>query len=49
MKTEVTGLLREGGKVTGVRYQGAEGPGELRAELTWRATADGRSPGTRLD
>lgn len=40
MKTEVTGLLREGGKVTGVRYQGAEGPGELRAELT--VACDGR-------
>jgi 2-polyprenyl-6-methoxyphenol hydroxylase-like FAD-dependent oxidoreductase len=34
MKTEATGLLREGGKVTGVRYDGPEGPGELRAELT---------------
>jgi 2-polyprenyl-6-methoxyphenol hydroxylase-like FAD-dependent oxidoreductase len=40
MKTEVTGLLREGGKVTGVRYQGLEGPGELRAELT--VACDGR-------
>ena len=40
MKTEVTGLLREGGKVTGVRYQGPEGPGELRAELT--VACDGR-------
>jgi 2-polyprenyl-6-methoxyphenol hydroxylase-like FAD-dependent oxidoreductase len=40
MKTEVTGLLREGGKVTGVRYQGSEGPGELRAELT--VACDGR-------
>jgi 2-polyprenyl-6-methoxyphenol hydroxylase-like FAD-dependent oxidoreductase len=40
MKTEVTGLLREGGTVTGVRYQGLEGPGELRAELT--VACDGR-------
>jgi 2-polyprenyl-6-methoxyphenol hydroxylase-like FAD-dependent oxidoreductase len=40
MKTEVTGLLWEGGKVTGVRYQGSEGPGELRAELT--VACDGR-------
>ena len=40
MKTEVTGLLREGGKVTGVRCQGPEGLGELRAELT--VACDGR-------
>ncbi|WCS20643.1 FAD-dependent oxidoreductase [Mycobacterium marinum] len=40
MNTEVTGLLQEGGRVTGVRYQGAEGPGELRAELT--VACDGR-------
>ncbi|OMC46975.1 monooxygenase [Mycobacterium sp. IS-2888] len=40
MKTEVTGLLREGGKVTGVRYEGPEGPVELRAELT--VACDGR-------
>ncbi|HEY1440825.1 MAG TPA: FAD-dependent oxidoreductase, partial [Mycobacterium sp.] len=40
MKTEVTGLLREGGKVTGVRYEGPEGPGELGAELT--VACDGR-------
>jgi 2-polyprenyl-6-methoxyphenol hydroxylase-like FAD-dependent oxidoreductase len=40
MKTEVTGLLREGGKVTGVRYQGPDGPAELRAELT--VACDGR-------
>jgi 2-polyprenyl-6-methoxyphenol hydroxylase-like FAD-dependent oxidoreductase len=40
MKTEATGLLRDGGRVTGVRYQGAEGPGELRAELT--VACDGR-------
>jgi 2-polyprenyl-6-methoxyphenol hydroxylase-like FAD-dependent oxidoreductase len=40
MKTEATGLLREGSRVTGVRYQGPEGPGELRAELT--VGCDGR-------
>src|SRR6201993_880770 len=40
MKTEATGLLREGGGVTGVRYQGPDGPGELRAELT--VACDGR-------
>ena len=40
MKAEVTGLLREGGRVTGVRYQGPDGPGELRAELT--VACDGR-------
>jgi 2-polyprenyl-6-methoxyphenol hydroxylase-like FAD-dependent oxidoreductase len=41
MKTEATGLLREGNRITGVRYQGPEGPGELRAELT--VACDGRS------
>jgi 2-polyprenyl-6-methoxyphenol hydroxylase-like FAD-dependent oxidoreductase len=41
MKTEATGLLREGSRVTGVRYQGPEGPGELQAELT--VACDGRS------
>ena len=41
MKTEATGQLREGGRITGVRYQGPEGPGELRAELT--VGCDGRS------
>jgi 2-polyprenyl-6-methoxyphenol hydroxylase-like FAD-dependent oxidoreductase len=40
MKTEATGLLREGGRITGVRYQGPDGPGELRAELT--VGCDGR-------
>ncbi len=40
MNTEVTGLLHEGGKVTGVRYQGSDGSGELRAELT--VACDGR-------
>ncbi|BBX61418.1 oxidoreductase [Mycobacterium saskatchewanense] len=40
MNAEVTGLLREGDKVTGVSYRGPDGPGELRAELT--VACDGR-------
>jgi 2-polyprenyl-6-methoxyphenol hydroxylase-like FAD-dependent oxidoreductase len=40
MQTEVTGLLREAGRVIGVRYHGPEGDGELRAELT--VACDGR-------
>ncbi|MCV7076265.1 FAD-dependent oxidoreductase [Mycobacterium szulgai] len=40
MKTEVTGLLQDAGKVVGVRYRGPDGPGELRAELT--VACDGR-------
>jgi 2-polyprenyl-6-methoxyphenol hydroxylase-like FAD-dependent oxidoreductase len=40
MNAEVTGLLREAGRVAGVRYQGSDGPGELRAELT--VACDGR-------
>lgn len=44
MNTEVTGLLRERDRVTGVRYRGSDGPsggeGELRAELT--VACDGR-------
>ena len=40
MRAEVTGLLREEGKITGVRYQSPSGPGELRAELT--VGCDGR-------
>ena len=40
MRHEVTGLLREDGKVTGVRFQSPGGPGELRAELT--VACDGR-------
>ncbi len=40
MRTEATGLLWEGGNVAGVRYQGPDGPGELRAELT--VACDGR-------
>jgi 2-polyprenyl-6-methoxyphenol hydroxylase-like FAD-dependent oxidoreductase len=40
MNTEVTGLLRQGNRVTGVRYRGLDGAGELRAELT--VGCDGR-------
>jgi 2-polyprenyl-6-methoxyphenol hydroxylase-like FAD-dependent oxidoreductase len=40
MHTEITGLLRETSKITGVRYQGPEGSGELRAE--WTVAWDGR-------
>ena len=40
MRTEVTGLIREGGRVVGVRYPGPDGPGELRADLT--VGCDGR-------
>ncbi|GAA2562340.1 FAD-dependent oxidoreductase [Mycolicibacterium diernhoferi] len=41
MNTPVTGLLREGEVVTGVRYQGEDGPAELRADLT--VACDGRT------
>lgn len=41
MRTEVTGLLREGERVTGVRYTSPDGDGELRAELT--VACDGRT------
>ncbi|MGW1178162.1 FAD-dependent oxidoreductase [Kitasatospora sp. NPDC002543] len=41
MNTEATGLLREGGRVAGVRYRTGDGEeGELRADLT--VAADGR-------
>lgn len=40
MQSEVTGLLHENGQVVGVRYQGPDGPGELRAGLT--VACDGR-------
>ncbi|MDH6195498.1 2-polyprenyl-6-methoxyphenol hydroxylase-like FAD-dependent oxidoreductase [Mycobacterium frederiksbergense] len=41
MQTEVTGLLRSGERITGVRYTGPDGEGELTAELT--VACDGRS------
>jgi 2-polyprenyl-6-methoxyphenol hydroxylase-like FAD-dependent oxidoreductase len=40
MKTEVTGLLEDSGRIVGVRAQTEEGPLEVRAELT--VAADGR-------
>lgn len=40
MRAEVTGLLRDGGRVVGVGYQTPTGSGELRAELT--VACDGR-------
>ncbi|MFF9643536.1 FAD-dependent oxidoreductase [Kitasatospora aureofaciens] len=41
MNTEATGLLREGGRVVGVRYRTRDGEeGEIRADLT--VAADGR-------
>lgn len=45
METEITGLLRSGDTITGVRYQGPDGPGELRAELT--VGCDGRGSTVR--
>lgn len=47
MQTEVTGLLRDGDTVTGVRYAGPDGPGELRADLT--VACDGRTSLVRRD
>ncbi|MFV8300073.1 FAD-dependent oxidoreductase [Mycolicibacterium fortuitum] len=41
MQTEVTGLLREGERITGVRYTSPDGAGELHAELT--VACDGRT------
>jgi 2-polyprenyl-6-methoxyphenol hydroxylase-like FAD-dependent oxidoreductase len=40
MSHDVTGLVCESGRVVGVRYQGPDGPGELRADLT--IACDGR-------
>jgi 2-polyprenyl-6-methoxyphenol hydroxylase-like FAD-dependent oxidoreductase len=47
MRTEVTGLLRDGDAVTGVRYQSPDGPGELRADLT--VACDGRTSVVRRE
>ncbi|MCB0950372.1 MAG: FAD-dependent oxidoreductase [Mycobacterium sp.] len=47
VSTEVTGLLRAGNRVAGVRYQGVDGPGELRADLT--VGCDGRTSLVRRD
>ena len=40
LRHEVTGLLREGSRVSGVRYRGPDGEGELRADVT--VACDGR-------
>jgi 2-polyprenyl-6-methoxyphenol hydroxylase-like FAD-dependent oxidoreductase len=46
MNTEVTGFLREGGRINGVHYRTAEGAtGELRATIT--AACDGRRSAVR--
>lgn len=45
MQTEITGLLRDGDTFTGVRYEGPDGPGELRADLT--VGCDGRTSTVR--
>ena len=41
MEHEVTGLLRDGARVTGVRYRGPDGEGELTADLV--VACDGRT------
>ncbi|OBI51285.1 FAD-dependent oxidoreductase [Mycobacterium sp. E787] len=47
MQTEVTGLLRDGDAITGVRYLGPDGPAELRADLT--VGCDGRTSTVRRE
>jgi 2-polyprenyl-6-methoxyphenol hydroxylase-like FAD-dependent oxidoreductase len=47
MRHDVTGLLREGGRVTGVRYTSPDGDGELRADLV--VGCDGRTSAVRRD
>ncbi len=47
MRHDVTGLLREGGRVTGVRYTSPDGDGELRADLV--VGCDGRASVVRRD
>lgn len=47
MKTEATGLLRDGNTVTGVRYESPDGPGELHADLV--VGCDGRTSVVRRD
>ena len=47
MRHDVTGLLREGGRVTGVRYTSPDGDGELRADLV--VGCDGRTSVVRRD
>ena len=47
MQHEVTGLVRDGDTVTGVRYTTPDGPGELRADLV--VGCDGRTSVVRRD
>lgn len=47
MNTEVIGLRRDGGGVTGVRFRGPDGDGELRADLT--VGCDGRTSAVRRE
>jgi 2-polyprenyl-6-methoxyphenol hydroxylase-like FAD-dependent oxidoreductase len=47
MKTEVTGLMRDGERVTGVCFEGPDGPGQLRADLT--VGCDGRTSTVRRE
>lgn len=47
MNTDVTGLLRDGDAIVGVRYQGPDGAGEVRADLT--VACDGRTSTVRRD
>lgn len=47
MSTEATGLVRDAGRVAGVRYRDADGEGELRADLT--IACDGRGSLIRRD
>jgi 2-polyprenyl-6-methoxyphenol hydroxylase-like FAD-dependent oxidoreductase len=47
VRHEVTGLLRDGERISGVRYAGPDGPGELRADLV--VGCDGRTSVVRRD
>jgi 2-polyprenyl-6-methoxyphenol hydroxylase-like FAD-dependent oxidoreductase len=47
LEHEVTGLLREGARTTGVRYISPEGAGDLRADLT--VACDGRGSVVRAE
>ena len=47
LEHEVTGLLRTGGRVTGVRYRSPAGEGELTADLT--VACDGRTSTARRE
>ena len=47
MEHEVTGLLRDGARVTGVRYRGPDGDGELNADLV--VACDGRTSTVRAE